>query len=56
MPFQTLDNFLKARETLCVQGAIGFGSASHWLKNWREIFKPISERCHRNRVITFDAR
>ena len=26
----------------CAQGAIGFGS--HWLKNWCEIYKPISNR------------
>ena len=33
-------NLLKAREKSRVQGAIGFGFAfaSHWLKNWREIF------------------
>ena len=24
-----------------VHRAIGFGLASHWLKNWRESFKPI---------------
>ena len=23
---------------------IGFGFASHWLKKWREFYKPISER------------
>ena len=26
---------LKAREKLRVHGAIDFGFASHWLKNWR---------------------
>ena len=26
-------NSLKAWETSCVHGAIGFGFASHWLKN-----------------------
>ena len=33
-------NLLKAREKSRVQGAIGFrfAFASHWLKNWREIF------------------
>ena len=31
-------NFLKAREKLRAQGAIGFRLSSHWLKNWREIF------------------
>ena len=30
-------NSLKAREKPRVQGEIGFGFASHWLKNWREI-------------------
>ena len=31
-------NLLKARENLRVEGAIGFGFASSWLKNWRKIF------------------
>ena len=31
-------NLLKAREKSRVHGAIGFGFASHWLKNWRELF------------------
>ena len=31
-------NLLKRREKSRAQGAIGFGFASHWLKNWREIF------------------
>ena len=44
---------LKAREKLREQGAICF--ASHWLKNWREAFKPITERSNRNRVITYDS-
>ena len=42
---------LKARENSRVQGAICF--ASHWLKNWREALKPITERSNRNRVITY---
>ena len=46
---------LKAREKPCVQGAIGFGFASHWLKNWREIFEPITKRSNHDRVITFDS-
>ena len=29
-------NSLKAREKSCVHGVIGFGLASHWLKNWCE--------------------
>ena len=46
-------NSLEAREKSRVQGAIGF--ASHWLKNWRESFKPITKRSNRNHVITFDS-
>ena len=46
---------LKAREKSRVHGAIGFGFASHWLKNWRESFKPITKRSNRNHVITFDS-
>ena len=42
---------LKAPEKSRVRGAIGFGFASHWLKNWRESFK----RSNRNHVITFDS-
>ena len=34
---------------------IGFGFASHWLKNWRDSFKPITKRSNRNHVITFDS-
>ena len=48
-------NSLKAREKSRVHGAIGFGFASHWLKNWRESFKPITKRSNRNYVITFDS-
>ena len=52
-------NLLKAREKSRVQGAVGFGLISHWLKNWREIFKPIIERSNGNGngnrvIITFD--
>ena len=37
-------------------GAIGFGLASHWLKNWRESFKPITKCSNHNHVIiTFDS-
>jgi len=46
---------LEAREKSRIQGAIGFGFASHWLKNWREIFKPITKRSNRSRAITFDS-
>ena len=48
-------NSLKARGKSHARGAIGFGFASHWLKNWRESFKPITKRSNRNRVITFDS-
>ena len=48
-------NSLKAREKSRVHGAIGFGFASHWLKNWRESFKPITKRSNHNHVITFDS-
>ena len=43
-------NSLEAREKSRVHGAIGFGFAfaSHWLKNWRDSFKPISKRSNRN--------
>jgi len=47
-------NSLKAREKSRVHGAIGFGFASHWFKNWRESFKPITKRSNRNDVIAFD--
>ena len=47
-------NSLEAREKSRVHGAIGFGFASHWLKNWRDSFKPITKRSNRNHVITFD--
>ena len=32
----------KAQEKSLVKGALGFGFASHWLKHWRETFKPIT--------------
>ena len=43
-------NSLEAREKSRVHGAIGFGFASHWLKNWRESFKPITKGSNRNHV------
>ena len=48
-------NWFKAREKWRVQGAIGFGFTSHWLKSLREIFKPIAQRSNGNRFITFDS-
>ena len=57
IPSSYLRSFLKARETLRAQDAIGFGLGftSHWLKNWREIFQPITKCSNRNQVITFDS-
>ena len=46
-------NLLKAREKSRAQGAIGFDFASHWLKHWREILKPITKRSNRNHLITY---
>ena len=46
-------NSLEARKKSRVHGAIGFCFDSHWLKNWRESFKPITKRS--NRVITLDS-
>ena len=47
-------NSLEAQEKSRVHGAIGFGFASHWLKNCRESFKPITKRSNRNHI-TFDS-
>ena len=46
-------NSLEAQVKSCVHGVIGF--ASHWLKNWRESFEPITNRSNRNHVIIFDS-
>ena len=48
-------NLLEERAKSHLQGAVGFGFASHWLKTWRDIFKPITKNRYRNRVITFDS-
>ena len=48
-------NSLEAREKSRVHCAIGFCFDSHWLKNWRESFKPIAKRSNSNYVITFDS-
>jgi len=48
-------NSLEARERARVHGTIGFGFDSHWLKNWRESFKPITKHSNRNHTITFDS-
>ena len=47
-------NSPEAGEKSRVHGAIGFGFASHSLKNWRESLEPIIKRSNRSRVITFD--
>ena len=48
-------NSLVAREKSRVHGVVCFGFDSHWLKNWRESFKPITKGSNRNHVITFDS-
>ena len=48
-------NSLEAREKSRVHGAIGFGFDSHWLKHWRESFKPVTKRSNRNQIITFNS-
>ena len=50
-----ISNLLKVREKSRIHGAIGFGFASQWLKNWRESFKPITKCSNRNHVITFES-
>ena len=45
-------NSPEVQEKSCVHGVIGFGFASHWLKNWRESFKPITKHSNCNHVIT----
>ena len=48
-------NSPEAREKSRVYGVIGFGFASHWLKNWHEFFKPITKRSNHNHVIAFNS-
>ena len=48
-------NLLNVREKSHVHGAIGFGFASHWLKNWCKSLKLITRRSNHNHVITFDS-
>ena len=50
-----MNQSLEAREKSRVRDAIGFGFASHWLKNWRESFKPITKCSNRNHGIPFDS-
>ena len=46
-------NLLEVQEKSRVCGLIRFDS--HWLKNWRKSFKPITKCSNRNHVITFDS-
>ena len=49
-------NSLEAREKSRVHAWCNwFGFDSHWLKNWRESFKPITKRSNPNHGITFDS-
>ena len=48
-------NSLKVREESRVHGAIGFGLASDWLKNWRESFLSQSLSVPIAIIITFDS-
>ena len=50
-----LCNSLQKWEKSHIHGAIGFGFASHWLKNWCESFKPITKRSNLDHTITFDS-
>ena len=43
-------NSLEAREKSRVHGVIDFGFDSHWLKNWRESFKPITKLSNRSQL------
>ena len=47
-------NLLKVQKKSCLQGAIGFGFASNWLKTWCGTFKPTAKHSNHNHVITFD--
>ena len=51
---QFIENYSKRGEKSRVRGAFSFGFDSHWLKNWRESFKPITKRSIRNHGFTFD--
>lgn len=48
-------NLLEAQEKSCVQGAIGFGFASHRSENLSEIFYLITNQRNRNRGTAFDS-
>ena len=48
-------NLLKARENLSYKFRLIFGSASDWLKNWRQALRPITGCCNRGGVNSFDS-
>ena len=48
-------NSPEARKKSRVHGVIGFGFASHCLKNWPESYKPLTKRSNCDHVITFDS-
>ena len=49
---QINSNLFKEWGKLYRQGVVGFGFASHWLKNWHKTFKPNIKHTSYNRVIT----
>ena len=53
--FEITRNFLKAWEKIAGDKVFGFDFVSRWLRNWREIFTPVSKRINRNYLITFDS-
>ena len=46
----TACNSFKMREKSLVHGVIGLGFAFQWLENWRESFRPITNRSNCNDV------
>ena len=46
---------LKVGKKSHTQGATGLDFASHWLKNWCTIFKPIPKHRNHNCMITFNS-
>ena len=54
-PIRIPSNHLEVREESRVHGAVGFGFASHWLKNWCNSFKPITKRSNCDHIVTFES-
>ena len=54
-PIRIPSNHLEVQEESRVHGAVGFGFASHWWKNWCNSFKPITKRSNRNHIVTFES-